>query len=59
MKAFYTLLISLFLLVSWGTNVYKLTAADFEPGYKEEVVRVLAVPLMPVSAVVAWMDLKN
>lgn len=30
--------------VGWGLNVYKLCKLDFEPSYKAEIIRAIAIP---------------
>ena len=41
---------------SWGVNLYKLTQADWEAPYKEEVIRSIAIPVPPVAIITAWID---
>jgi len=41
---------------SWGTNLYKLVKADWEAPYKEEVIRCIGVPVVPVTLVTCWID---
>lgn len=44
------------MIVSWPTNVYKLTQCDFKAPYKCEAIR--AAGLIPVvSPFIAWVDL--
>lgn len=45
--------------LSWCVNIYKLVSCDFEAPYKEEIVRGIAIPVAPVSWVVAWVEFDN
>ena len=46
----------LFILVSWLTNIYKLTECDFKEPYKCEII--YAIGLVPPAAIVtAWIDI--
>ena len=41
---------------SWGVNLYKLVKCDWEAPYKEEVIRSIGVPVVPLSLVTCWID---
>ena len=53
------LIIGLIILtpVSWIKNAYHLTQADFEPSYKEEIIGGVAIFVVPISIVTAWIDI--
>lgn len=59
MKFLFIGAIILVLPISWIVNAYKLTQCDFEPAYKEEVLRVIAIPIAPLSIIVAWIDFED
>jgi len=61
MKTVFTLNIILLVwfLGSWFTNLYKLVNCDWEAPYKDEVVHGIGVPIAPVSFVTCWFDFSD
>jgi hypothetical protein len=59
MGTFIALIIYAAMGLSWCVNAVKLVDCDFEAPYREEVVRSLAVPVAPLSWVVAWVEFDN
>lgn len=59
--AFLALVISIptALITGWCLNVYKLTQCDFEPSYKEEIIRSIAIPVAPISWIVGYVDFED
>jgi len=44
--------------VGWVKNAIKLVNLDFEPNYKAEVIRVIAL-VPPIGAVVGWLTFEE
>ena len=52
--------IILFVVASWGVNVYKLTQLDFASPYKAEVIRGVSIfPIAPLSMITAWVEFEE
>jgi len=58
MKEFniFVVIVGLWVMGSWGTNLYKFVTSDFEAPYKEEIIHGIAVPAAPISLVTCWFD---
>jgi len=46
-------------VIGWGMNVYKLTTADFEPSYKNEIIRSIGVVVAPVGAITGYINIED
>jgi hypothetical protein len=46
-------------LVGWVGNVYKLAQTDFEAPYKEEVIRIIGIPVVPLGAIVGYLSIED
>jgi hypothetical protein len=44
------------ILYGWVANIYKLCVADFEPSYKEEIVRSIGIVIAPVGVIAGFID---
>ena len=53
-------LVALILLIicgyGWVLNIYKLVKLDFEPPYKAEVIRIIAIPVGIVGSVIGYIN---
>ena len=47
------------LLIGWTMNVYKLAVSDFEPSYKEEVIRAIGVFVPPIGIVAGYINFEE
>lgn len=45
--------------VGYFKNIYLLAQCDFEPSYKEEVLRGIGVALFPMGMIIGWMELED
>lgn len=45
------------LIISWGSNVFKLVKSDFEAPYKTELIRGVGVPFVPLGIIIGFMDI--
>lgn len=62
MKGISVLLVfCLLVLIATGyvKNIIKLCKADFNPPYKEEIIRGAGIPLAPVGVVVGYIDFEK
>jgi len=53
------LLVSVFCLVGWGMNLYKLTQCDFESPYKAEACRAVGVFVAPVGVIEGYITIED
>lgn len=53
--------IVLYLVAAIGfvSNIVKFCKADFEPSYKEEILRGVGIPIAPMGAVLGYMDFEE
>lgn len=50
-------LVALILLgYGWVLNIYKLVKLDFEPPYKTEVIRIIAIPVGIVGSIIGYIN---
>jgi hypothetical protein len=45
--------------VGWVKNIIKLSECNFEKPYKAEVIRGVGVPVIPMGAIVEYMDIED
>lgn len=50
--ATFIVILAVLCTIGWGVNLVKLIKCDFEPSYKEEIIRGVGVILPPVGAIV-------
>jgi len=43
----------------WGYNIIKLTKADFKEPYKEEVLRIIGIPIVPLGVILGYINFDN
>jgi len=46
-------------VIGWGMNVYKLVTANFEPSYKNEIIRSVGVVITPVGVITGYIDIED
>ena len=46
-------------VIGFVSNIVKLCKADFEPSYKEEILRGIGIPVAPVGAVLGYIDFEE
>lgn len=51
---FVTILPYVYLTFSWLVNAYQFFCLDFEPSYKEEIIKALGLFIPPLSGVTVW-----
>ena len=44
-------------IIGWVMNIYKFCTADFEPTYKEEIIRGVGIPCAPIGMTAGWMSI--
>lgn len=60
-RLFSTLYVLFIAAVFYGycANLYYFVKADFEAPYKEEFIRAVAIPFMPIAVIVGYIDLDD
>lgn len=51
---FVTILPYVYLTVSWFVNAYQFFCLDFEPSYRDEIIKALGLFIPPLSDVTVW-----
>ena len=53
-SAFITILFYVYLIISWFVNAYKFFCLDFEPSYREEIIKAVGLFIPPLSGIIVW-----
>lgn len=59
MKAVILYSVIILAVIGWGMNVYKFATANFEPSYKNEVIRGVGIFIPPVGAICGYIDIRD
>lgn len=47
-------LIVLYFVICWILNIIQFIQCDFEPSYKEEIIKGIAIFIAPLSGITVW-----
>ncbi len=53
-SAYFVIVFYAYLVISWFINAYQLLQLDFEPSYRDEVVKAVGLFIPPLSGVTVW-----
>ena len=53
-SAFVTILFYVYLISSWFVNAYQFFCLDFEPSYREEIIKAVGLFIPPLSGITVW-----
>ena len=48
-----------FAVFGWGLNIYKFATSNFEPSYKNEVIRGIGIFIPPVGAITGYITIED
>lgn len=43
-----------FFIITWFINAYQFFKCDFEPSYKEEIIKAVGIFIPPLNCVTVW-----
>ncbi len=53
-SAYLVIFFYVYLVISWLINAYQLLQLDFEPSYRDEVIKAVGLFMPPLSGVTVW-----
>jgi len=59
MRPIFALVVLVALVWGWIANIVVLTNTDFKPPHKAEVLRIVGIVVVPMGAVLGFMDLED
>jgi len=59
MKLWHILIIGLICLIGWINNIIKLSNCNFNKPHKEEIIRIIGIPIVPLGGVVGYININD
>lgn len=53
-SAYFVIIFYAYLVISWFVNAYHFFCLDFEPSYRDEIIKALGLFIPPLSGITVW-----